>query len=94
MSLTDKEKSILEGAVAAQRLWRLLRFALIPVALAAVVGAFFLLGSSDLTRTPLAASLAGLLLVIGVGVTALLVSGWSDDRHETLKKLLQNKQDL
>lgn len=93
MPLTDKEQTVLKRAISARRAWRFLRFALIPVALAAVIGAFYILGLPELTRNPLTAYLAGLLLLMGVGLTAFLISGWSDARNETLIELLQRRLD-
>lgn len=93
MSLSDKELVVLKQAIASHNIWRVLRFALIPVAIGALAAALYLMSLPEFAGHRLTTYLSGLLLLIGVGVTALLFSGWRDVKNETLIALLENKQD-
>lgn len=92
MSLSDKELLVLKQATASHKVWRVARFALIPVAVGAVAAALYLVSLPEFARNQLTPYLSGLLILVGVGVAALLFSGWSDTKNETLIELLQNKK--
>jgi archaellum biogenesis protein FlaJ (TadC family) len=92
MSLSDKELLVLKQAIASRKMWRIMRIALIPVAVGAAAAALYLVSLPEFAHNRLATYLSGLLMLIAVGVTALLLSGWSDIKNETLIALLQNKQ--
>lgn len=92
MSLSDQELLALRQAIASHKTWRALRFVLIPVALGAVGSALYLVSSPHFVQNQLTTYLAGLLLLIGVGLAALLISGWKDLTNETLIELLEKKK--
>ena len=94
MSLTREEEQILKKAVFAHRCWRVARYLLIPITIAAFAAAIYFPTIREYAEHPLTRYLSGLIISVFVALFGLLISGWTDERNVMLIRLLREKQNL
>jgi hypothetical protein len=93
MTLADPESVALSRARAAHKSWLVLRYALVLIAVASLALCLYLAGAVEFVGNPLKNYLVGLLLLVGVGATSYLLSGWFDSRTKLLIELLEAKSE-
>lgn len=91
MALSDSENKFLIRARRSHQLWKVVRVLLIPAAFVSVALGLNLAGTIEFSQNPLTKYLMGLLILIGVGILSLVITGWSDSTNRTLIALLEEK---
>jgi hypothetical protein len=69
----------------------MVRVVLVPIALASIALGLYVAGASEFANNPLTNYLTALLLMIGVGISSILITGWSDSKNAMLIRLLKEK---